>query len=179
MILAAMALLAVAMLALSAGPAMAQDGPDVPTCTSDPTPPCRAPVGFTCAEFGLVPDGIAEPTPQIICVAPGPFPPGPFPPDVEPIFVGPAIQEFEIEEAESGDAAPSLEVSNTGDSVNQCVGALQSANTGNVQNIQGVNQVGGEESDDIEFEGSSITISPELELACDQTIQQAAAAGWW
>ena len=86
------------------------------------------------------------------------------------------VQEFEIEEAESGDAEPELTVENTGDSSNICVGALQSVNTGNVQNIQGVNQYNVEESDDIEFEGSSITISPEAEIACEQTIQQAAAA---
>ncbi len=88
------------------------------------------------------------------------------------------IQEFEIEEAESGDAEPEFVVENTGDSSNICVGGVQSVNTGNVQNIQAVNQYGVEESDDIEFEGATITIEPELELACEQTIQQAAAAGW-
>ncbi len=89
------------------------------------------------------------------------------------------VEEFEIEEAESGDAEPEFVVENTGDSSNICVGGVQSVNTGNVQNIQGVNQYGVEESDDIEFEGASIVISPEFELACEQTIEQAAAAGWW
>ena len=86
------------------------------------------------------------------------------------------VQEFEIEEAESGDAEPEFTVENTGDSSNICVGALQQTNTGNVQNVQGVNQYAVEESDDIEFEGSSITIEPEAEIACEQTIEQAAAA---
>ncbi len=45
------------------------------------------------------------------------------------------VEEFEIEEAESGDAEPEIEVANKGDSVNQCVAILQSTNTGNVQNI--------------------------------------------
>ncbi len=87
------------------------------------------------------------------------------------------VEEFEIEEAESGDAEPEVAVANKGDSSNICAALLQQTNTGNVQNIQGVNQYGVKESDDIEFEGSNITISPELAAACEQTIQQAAAAG--
>ncbi len=86
------------------------------------------------------------------------------------------VQEFELEEAESADAEPEFTVENAGSSSNVCVGGLQQTNTGNVQNIQGVNQYGVEESDDIEFEGSTITISPEAEVACEQTIEQAAAA---
>ncbi len=86
------------------------------------------------------------------------------------------VQEFEIEEAESGDAEPEFVVENTGSSSNICVGGVQSTNTGNVQNIQGVNQFGVEESDDLEFEGGFIEINPEAEVACEQTIQQAAAA---
>src|SRR3712207_3597304 len=87
------------------------------------------------------------------------------------------VEEFEIEEAESGGAAPAAEIANAGDSVNQCVALLQSTNTGNVQNIQGVNQYGVQETDDIEIEGGGITISRELEQECQQVIQQAAAAG--
>ncbi len=86
------------------------------------------------------------------------------------------VQEFELEEAESGDAEPELTVENTGDSSNICVGALQQTNTGNVQNIQGVNQYAVKETDDIELTGANITISPEAEVACEQTIEQAAAA---
>ncbi len=86
------------------------------------------------------------------------------------------VEEFEIEEAESGDAEPEFTVENAGDSSNVCVGGLQQTNTGNVQNIQGVNQYAVEESDDIELTGSSIVISPEAAVACEQTIEQAAAA---
>ncbi len=96
--------------------------------------------------------------------------------DEEDFFAGNANQGFEIEEAESGDAEPEFTVENTGDSSNICVGGVQSTNTGNVQNIQGVNQEFVDESDDIEFEGSSIEISPEAEVACEQTIEQAAVA---
>ena len=97
--------------------------------------------------------------------------------DEEDFFTGNANQGFEIEEAESGDAEPEVAVANKGDSSNICAALLQQANTGNVQNVQGVNQYDVKESDDIEFEGSNITISPELAAACEQTIQQAAAAG--
>ena len=91
--------------------------------------------------------------------------------------LGQVVEEFEIEEAESGDVEPSAEIANKGDSVNQCVGLLQQANSGNVQNIQGVNQYAVKESDDIELTGSNITISPEAALECEQKIEQAAAAG--
>jgi hypothetical protein len=89
---------------------------------------------------------------------------------------GPAVQEFSIEEAESGDVEPSVDISNEGDNVNQCATVVQSSNSGNVQNVQGVNQFGVGESDDIEFAGSNITISPEVSGECDQTIRQAASA---
>ncbi len=87
------------------------------------------------------------------------------------------VQENEIEEAESGDAEPEVAVANKGDSSNVCAALLQQTNPGNVQNIQNVNQYDVKESDDIELAGSNITISPELAAECQQTIQQAAAAG--
>ncbi len=89
------------------------------------------------------------------------------------IIAGDANQELEIEEAESGDAEPSIEISNEGDSVNFSGAFLQDTNTGNVQNIQTVNQSGVDESDDIEFEGGSINLGSELEFGSDQSIRQA------
>ncbi len=85
-------------------------------------------------------------------------------------------QEFESEDIESGEASPSVSISNTGDNANLCAAVQQSANTGNVSNQQGVNQYGSE-TDDIEFEGSSITITPELVSECTQTTEQSGAAG--
>ena len=85
-------------------------------------------------------------------------------------------QEFEQEDIESGEASPSVSVSNTGDNGNLCAAIEQSANTGNVSNQQGVTQYGSE-TDDIEFEGSTITITPELAAECTQTIEQSGAAG--
>ena len=84
-------------------------------------------------------------------------------------------QEFSEEDVESGDVEPSVEISNKGDNVNLCPTVLQSANTGNVQNEQGVTQYQ-DEVDDIEFEGSNITFETEAEGECVQTIEQAAAA---
>ncbi len=85
-------------------------------------------------------------------------------------------QEFEEEDVESGDVEPVVDISNKGDNVNLCPTVLQSANTGNVQNQQGVDQYQIPEVDDIEFEGSNITFETEVEGECVQTIEQAAAA---
>ncbi len=96
------------------------------------------------------------------------------------VAAAPAIaqipQEFEQEDVESGDVEPTVDISNKGDQVNLCAAILQSANTGNVQNEQGVDQYKSE-VDDIEFEGSTIEITPEAVNECTQVIEQAAAAG--
>ncbi len=84
-------------------------------------------------------------------------------------------QEFEQEDVESGGVEPVTEIANKGNNVNLCAAVLQQAQSGNVQNQQGVNQYQ-DELDDIEFEGSTITITPELVSECTQTIEQAAAA---
>ena len=84
-------------------------------------------------------------------------------------------QEFEQEDVESGDVEPTVEISNAGNNANICPTVLQSANSGNVQNEQGVVQY---ETgvDDIEFEGSNITFEVAAEGECVQTIEQAAAS---
>jgi hypothetical protein len=95
------------------------------------------------------------------------------------VAVAPAMaqvsEEFSQEDVESGDVEPVVEISNTGNNVNLCPTVLQSANSGNVQNAQGVVQY---ETgvDDIEFEGSTITFEVAAEGECVQTIEQAAAA---
>ncbi len=97
------------------------------------------------------------------------------------VAAAPAIaqvgQEFEEEDVESGGVAPEVEIANKGNNVNLCAALLQSAQSGNVQNQQGVSQYQIPEVDDIEFEGSSITLTPEAAQECEQVIQQAAAAG--
>jgi hypothetical protein len=95
------------------------------------------------------------------------------------VAVAPAMaqvsQEFEEDDVESGDVEPTVEISNSGNNANICPTVLQSANSGNVQNEQGVvqYQTG---VDDIEFEGSNITFETEASGECVQTIEQAAAS---
>ncbi len=95
------------------------------------------------------------------------------------VAAAPAIaqvsQGFSEEDVESGGVSPAVGISNKGNNVNLCPTVLQSANSGNVQNEQGVvqYQVG---VDDIGFGGSSITIASESAGECTQTIEQAAAA---
>ncbi len=95
------------------------------------------------------------------------------------VAVAPAMaqleHEFSQEDVESGDVEPVVEISNAGNNVNLCPTVLQSANSGNVQNQQGVVQYQ-DEVDDIEFEGSNITFEVAAEGECVQTIEQAAAA---
>ncbi len=96
------------------------------------------------------------------------------------VAVAPAMaqvsQGFSEEDVESGDVEPTVEISNAGNNVNLCPTVHQSANTGNVQNEQGVVQYQVPEADDIGFGGSSITIASESAGECVQTIEQAAAA---
>ncbi len=96
------------------------------------------------------------------------------------VATAPAIaqvsQEIEEEDVESGDVEPAVGIANKGNNVNLCAGLLQSAQSGNVQNVQGVTQYQIPEVDDIEAEGSNITLTPEAAQECVQTIQQAAAA---
>jgi hypothetical protein len=95
------------------------------------------------------------------------------------VAVAPAIaqvsQGFSEEDVESGDVEPTVEITNSGNNANICPTIHQSANSGNVQNEQGVVQY---ETgvDDIEFEGSNITFETEAAGECTQTISQAASA---
>jgi FlaG/FlaF family flagellin (archaellin) len=95
------------------------------------------------------------------------------------VAAAPAIaqvsQGFSQEDVESGDVEPVVEFSNKGNNVNACLTVHQSANSGNVQNEQGVVQYQ-VPVDDIEFEGSTITFETESAGECTQTISQAAAA---
>ena len=84
-------------------------------------------------------------------------------------------QEFSQEDVESGGVSPAVGISNKGNNVNMCPVIHQSANSGNVQNEQGVVQYE-TEVDDIGFGGSSITFETASEGSCTQTIEQAAVA---
>ncbi len=96
------------------------------------------------------------------------------------VAAAPAIaqleQEFSQEDVESGDVEPVVEISNSGNNANLCPTVHQAANSGNVQNEQGVVQYQVPEADDIGFGGSTITFETESAGECTQTIEQAAAA---
>ena len=82
------------------------------------------------------------------------------------------VEQSQDQDADSGDVDQDADVINTGDNVNQCVGILQVANTGNAQNATGVTQFDSE-TDEIELEdGSQITLTPQLVVDCRQIILQ-------
>src|SRR5918912_1614566 len=96
------------------------------------------------------------------------------------VVAAPAVaqvgQGFSERRITSGKASPSTRISNTGDNVNICAPIQQVVNTGNVANEQDITAY---ESrlDDVDFEGSDITLEPSETVECTQSIEQAAAAG--
>src|ERR687885_86917 len=112
------------------------------------------------------------------------------------LVAGPAIAQIGFGAGQgigdTGNVTLNTNVTSTGDNGNQCVAPLQFGNTGNVQNAQGFLQYGGSDQTsgrnhrhhnngssigDVQFEGSSMTFNPSLTNTCEQTVQQAAAAG--
>ena len=85
-------------------------------------------------------------------------------------------EEFGQEIEDTGAVNLTTNVTSSGDNGNQCVAPEQFGNTANTQNSQGFVQYVST-SDDIEFEGSSMSFTPTLNNTCNQSVQQAAAAG--
>ena len=83
-------------------------------------------------------------------------------------------------ENESGEIETENNFAIDGNNNNACLGQLQFGQTGNFTNQQGVLQYASD-ADDIEFAGPEVTFAPENETACEQEVQQAAAASsfWW
>ena len=84
---------------------------------------------------------------------------------------------FEIgdTENESGGIGTSNEFEIAGNNNSACLGQQQFGNTGNFTNQQGSLQYASV-TDDQEFGGPGIGFAPESETACEQAVQQAAAA---
>ncbi len=78
---------------------------------------------------------------------------------------------FDGGDVSSGDVDMEVDIFNAGNNVNLCTTVVQSANTGNIQNSQGVFQYNST-ADDIDFEGSEIVIDAEAEGKCVQSIEQ-------
>ena len=87
---------------------------------------------------------------------------------------------FEISdtENESGEIETENAFEIAGDNNSACLGQLQFGNTGNFTNQQGALQYASE-VDDLGFSAPGIGFAPENETACEQEVQQAAAASSW
>ena len=78
-------------------------------------------------------------------------------------------------ENESGEIGTENEFAIEGDNNNACLGQLQFGQTGNFTNQQGVLQYASD-TDDLEFGAGEFEFAPENETACEQAVQQSAAA---
>jgi len=81
-------------------------------------------------------------------------------------------------ENESGDIETENSFSIEGDNNNACLGQSQFGNSGNFTNQQGTLQFDSD-ADDLEFGGGEFEFGPENETACEQLVEQAAAASSW
>ncbi len=82
------------------------------------------------------------------------------------------IDQDSDQDADSGDVDQDINIVNTGDNVNLCIGIIQAVNTGNIQDSDQVAQKDSE-AEDVELEdGSSITVTPQLVVDCRQIIYQ-------
>jgi LPXTG-motif cell wall-anchored protein len=82
-------------------------------------------------------------------------------------------QGFSEARNKSGTASPKFEVSNKGNNASLCVAGVQSTQSGNVLNEQGVVQYNSE-AGDLDFTGSNITVTPSRDGTCTTTIKQTA-----
>jgi hypothetical protein len=95
----------------------------------------------------------------------------------------PAIAQVDQEseqDTDSGDVNQTFDVSSEGDNGSQCAGITGNANTGNSQNQLDLIQYGSTRGDnDFEFDevNSDLTVEGTGTTTCDQTVNQAAAAG--
>ncbi len=90
----------------------------------------------------------------------------------------PAIAQVALEagnEAESDEVATDFAVENTGNYASQCVPALQFGNSGNFNNAPSFVQYASELGD-FAPGGLEFAVEPEMEVACESTVQQSSAA---
>jgi hypothetical protein len=90
----------------------------------------------------------------------------------------PALAQVGLEsgnESESEEFAADFSVTNEGDYANQCVPAMQFGNTGNFNNAPTFLQYSSE-SGDFEPGGIEVAFEPEMDVNCENTIQQSSAA---
>ena len=85
---------------------------------------------------------------------------------------------FDDQELESGEIATETEIAIEGNNNSQCAGLLQFGQSGNFANEQGTSQYDIPEFEQ-EFAGPETAFAPENETACEQAVQQSAAASSW
>src|ERR687895_639892 len=85
---------------------------------------------------------------------------------------------FDDQEFESGEIETETALSIEGNNNNQCAGLLQFGQSGNFANQQGTDQYDNPELEQ-EFAGPEYEFAPENETACEQAVQQSAAASSW
>jgi hypothetical protein len=85
---------------------------------------------------------------------------------------------FDDQELESGEIATETEIAIEGNNNSQCAGLLQFGQSGNFANQQGTSQYDIPEFEQ-EFAGPETEFAPENETACEQAVQQSAAASSW
>lgn len=82
------------------------------------------------------------------------------------------VEQDSDQDADSGDVDQDVDIVNTGDNVNMCIGIIQAVNTGNIQDSDQI-ALKDSEAEEVELEdGSSITVTPQLVIDCRQIIYQ-------
>ncbi len=95
------------------------------------------------------------------------------------LIAAPVLAQVSFEIGDTENESGGIETENNfaveGNNNNACLGQLQFGQTGNFTNQQGTLQYASE-VDDNEFAGPEIAFAPENETACEQAVQQSAAA---
>ena len=98
------------------------------------------------------------------------------------VAAAPVVAQVAFEIGDTENESGGIETENAfgieGNNNSACLGQLQFGNTGNFTNQQGALQYASE-VDDLGFGGPGISFAPENETACEQEVQQAAAASSW
>ena len=98
------------------------------------------------------------------------------------LVAAPVLAQVALELGDTENESGEIETENAfeieGNNNNACLGQQQFGQTGNFTNQQGALQYASD-ADDLEFGGPEIEFAPESETACEQAVQQSAAASSW
>jgi len=95
------------------------------------------------------------------------------------LIAAPVVAQVAFEIGDTENESGGIETENAleieGNNNNACLGQLQFGQTGNFTNQQGALQYASD-ADDLEFGAGEFEFAPENETACEQAVQQSAAA---